>query len=245
MKLPVRETPAVAAPVRPLHVLLAEDSPDNRALIEIYFEGSPHRLTSASNGRAAADACASTRFDVILMDICMPVMDGLTATRTIRALEREKGATPVPIIALSANATMDNAELSRQAGCDTQLAKPISKVKLFKTIQECVVHFPPAEQGGGESPEHEEIRELVPAYVEARKREVPEMMRLLAAGDFERIGALSHNIKGTGSGYGLPELTRMGAEINEAAKQADGQSIGKQLMELGNYLNQVKLLPGD
>ena len=96
--------PKETAPVQALRILMAEDSEDNRILLEIYFNGSPHKLTFADNGKAALDLYAVESFDLILMDMQMPVMDGLTATRAIRTLEKERGAAAIPIIALTANA---------------------------------------------------------------------------------------------------------------------------------------------
>jgi CheY-like chemotaxis protein len=83
-------------PVKPLKILIAEDSADNRLLIEVYLKGTPHGFTFADNGKAAVDRFAFESFDLILMDMQMPVMDGLTARRAIRAIEHERGAHPIP-----------------------------------------------------------------------------------------------------------------------------------------------------
>ena len=68
------------------------------------------------------------------------------------------------------------------------------------------------------------------------------MMKLLAASDFKRLASISHDLKGTGTAYGFPELTRIGGQVNRSAKQNDRDAIGKQLAELGNYLNHVQLV---
>src|SRR5580692_9023171 len=123
------------APVTPLRILVAEDSADNRLLVQVYLKGSPHRLTFAEDGRIAVDRVATEDFDLILMDMQMPVMDGLTATRVIRAIELKRGTAAIPIIALTANARPQDVEMSGNAGCNHHLSKPISKQKLLGAIE--------------------------------------------------------------------------------------------------------------
>jgi two-component system sensor histidine kinase/response regulator len=120
-----------------IRILVADDCPDNRVLMQAYFRGSPHTVTFAEDGAAAVDAFTSTHFDLILMDVQMPKMDGLTATRKIRATEADQHRlVRVPILALSANARPEDGRLSRDAGCNGHLTKPISKSGLFCAIKE-------------------------------------------------------------------------------------------------------------
>jgi signal transduction histidine kinase len=125
-------------PWRPAKILIAEDSPDNRLLVEVYLRDSPHRLTFEEDGKATVDRFASSDFDLVLMDVQMPVMDGLSATVAIRALERERGTPPIPIIALTANTSTQDIERSGSAGCNAHLSKPISKLRLLSAIEEYV-----------------------------------------------------------------------------------------------------------
>jgi PAS domain S-box-containing protein len=117
-------------PGKSLRVLLAEDSPDNRLLVQLYLEGGPYALTFAEDGGQAVQQAANGEYDIILMDLQMPVMDGLAATRKIREMERERGGCAVPIVALSANARPEDVESSLEAGCTAHLSKPISKRRL-------------------------------------------------------------------------------------------------------------------
>ena len=87
-----------------LKVLLAEDFVDNRRMMEFYFKSTPHRVETAANGQLAVEMFQRGSYDLVLMDIQMPVLDGYAATRAIRSLEQAQGRSPVPILALTANA---------------------------------------------------------------------------------------------------------------------------------------------
>jgi PAS domain S-box-containing protein len=117
-------------------VLAADDSEDNRFLIEAYLKGSCYELIFATNGERAIEQFKARPFDLILMDVQMPVLDGLRATAAIRDLERREGRPPIPIIALTANAMAVDVESSKAAGCNAHLAKPISKADLLKALGE-------------------------------------------------------------------------------------------------------------
>ena len=84
------------------------------------------------------------------------------------------------------------------------------------------------------------IEELAPGYLAARAQEVSQMMELLAASDFERLRVLSHSLKGSGSSFGFPELTRFGAALEQHAQQANRVSFGDELSRLRDYLEQLK-----
>ncbi|MBF0294309.1 MAG: response regulator [Magnetococcales bacterium] len=130
--------PAASATVRqagPLRILLAEDVEENRILIAAYLEKSGHGLVMVPDGAQAVERVMAERFDVVLMDIQMPVQDGYSATRRIRQWERDSGTPPVPIIALSAHAMEGEETRSREAGCDLYLSKPVGKKTLLAAMQ--------------------------------------------------------------------------------------------------------------
>jgi CheY-like chemotaxis protein len=123
-----------------LRILLAEDSPDNRTLILAYLKQTPHTVEVAENGSIAVEKWNAQRFDLVLMDVQMPVMDGYAATKAIRESERTRGCPPVPIIALTAHARHEDVENSRAAGCTAHLTKPIKKPTLLSALAEFAHH---------------------------------------------------------------------------------------------------------
>jgi CheY-like chemotaxis protein/nitrogen-specific signal transduction histidine kinase len=110
----------------PARVLLADDHPANRKVIEIMLAETPAELVVVEDGRQALEAVRREPFDLVLMDMQMPVMDGLTATAAIRALERQDNRKRTPIIMLTANAMPEHVEAGRAAGADGHLSKPIT-----------------------------------------------------------------------------------------------------------------------
>jgi CheY-like chemotaxis protein len=119
---------------RPLRILLADDSPDNRMLIRAYLKKTPYALDEAENGQLAYDRYIAGAYDVVLMDIQMPVLDGYTAVRMIRDFERDQRRKRTPIIALTASALDDAVRRARDAGCDMHVSKPVKKTTLLEAI---------------------------------------------------------------------------------------------------------------
>ena len=119
-----------------LRLLLVEDNELNMEIARYMLEDVGVEITEAPNGQAAVDIFAGSppgTFDGILMDIMMPVMDGLTATRTIRGMEREDGRV-IPIIAMTANAYDEDKRKCLEAGMDAHVAKPIDSELLFQVL---------------------------------------------------------------------------------------------------------------
>lgn len=126
---------AIAAPqpAGRLRILLAEDNRVNRFLAVRLLEKAGHQVETATNGRAALAALEHDRFDLALMDLQMPEMDGLEATARIRERERTTGS-HLPIIALTANAMVGDQERCLQAGMDGYVSKPIDIARLLAEI---------------------------------------------------------------------------------------------------------------
>ena len=121
---------------RALRILLVEDFPDNRMLVQSYLKNTPYRIDIAENGEIGVGKLKSGQYDLVLMDIAMPVMDGYTATREIRKWEEENGVRPTPVIALTASALIEDEQKCLDAGCTAYLTKPVKKRTLLGAIRE-------------------------------------------------------------------------------------------------------------
>jgi CheY-like chemotaxis protein len=118
------------------HILLVEDSEDNRLLIHSFLKKYPsYTIDSAENGLSGLNQFKKNKYDLVLMDMQMPVMDGYTAAKEIRDWERQNGLVPTPVVALTAYALKEEIQKSLDAGCDAHVTKPIKKAVLLETIE--------------------------------------------------------------------------------------------------------------
>ena len=127
--------PSAEAPDRPLRVLLADDHPTNRKVVELMLADMAE-VVSVENGAEALMALGTDVFDVVLMDMQMPVMDGLEATRRIRETEAACGRAPTPIVMLTANALPEHVAASHAAGADHHLEKPVTLAGLLEAMND-------------------------------------------------------------------------------------------------------------
>ena len=132
------EEPAAEREGAPLQVLLADDHATNRTVVALILEALGVELTSVENGQEAVDAFKSQPFDVVLMDMQMPVMDGLTAIEHIRTFEAESNAARTPILVVSANAMTEHIEKAMQSGADGHVAKPINAAGLIAALEDAL-----------------------------------------------------------------------------------------------------------
>jgi signal transduction histidine kinase/CheY-like chemotaxis protein/CHASE3 domain sensor protein/HPt (histidine-containing phosphotransfer) domain-containing protein len=219
-----------------LRVLVAEDTEDNRLLLTHYLRKEPVEVTFVADGQRAVDAIlAGGEFDLILMDLDMPRLDGYGATKFIREWQRSHGQVPTPIVALSAHAMREAEQASLAAGCNAHLAKPVDKATLLSAVHR---------YGRSKSVRQPEIAvadgvaALVPKYLASKPKQIEEARASLAVKDFDPIWRFGHNLKGTGRAYGFPPIEEMGKEIEKAAADHDEASIAEQLENLGHFVTQ-------
>ncbi len=122
-----------------IRILLVEDNEDNRNLIVAYLKSTAHHLDLAENGQEAVKNFKIHKYDLVFMDMQMPIKDGYTATREIRQWEQEEGREATVIVALTAYAMREDVEKTEEVGCDAHLTKPIRKKVLLKFLKDFVV----------------------------------------------------------------------------------------------------------
>jgi PAS domain S-box-containing protein len=218
-------------------ILLVEDSKDNQLLITAYLKESAYQIEIAEDGQAAVDKFIAGAFDLVLMDVNMPVMNGYAATRKIREWEMEH-TRRVPIVALTAYAMDGEAASGREAGCDAHLTKPIQKASLLKAIEE---HLKPHETIRVAAPEG--IGELLPAYLKNRGVDLHSLGAALEKNDYGAIQVVGHQMKGSGTGYGFPALSEIGHRLELAAKEETAEGVRAQISALADYLDRVEIVP--
>ncbi len=218
---------------RVLQVLLVEDNPINQQLAIRLLEKWGHRHVLAVNGREAVDRIvAGQHFDIVLMDMQMPVMSGVEATRLIRAHEIARGLPHLPIIAMTANAMQGDRDACLAAGMDDYLAKPIKAAdladKLGMMAPATVRGFHPQPLAAVETNfdyaaalagmDAEIIEIIAPAFLEHYANELAALEAAILLGDAPATGRHAHGLKGTLAAFGAQPAERRAAEIEALAK---------------------------
>lgn len=235
-------------PLAPLRILLTEDSHDNCTITLAYLADAPYTVNIAENGAIACEMFKAGRYDLVLMDRQMPVMDGLTATRAIRAWEQENRRAPTPIIALTASALKSDREMCLAAGCTAFLTKPIRQAVLLQAIREHsgvnagAIADPPEAVDPLAARMNSRLTGRVPAYLTHCRESVSQMLTALDRGDEETVIILSHNLRGSGGAFGFQRITDFGAEIELAAENGDHVTVRSALAGLSQFLASARAL---
>jgi CheY-like chemotaxis protein len=224
---------AGSLPDRRLRVLLADDSEDNQLLVRAYVAGSPYDLDVVANGALAVERVKQEDYDVVLMDVQMPEMDGLTATGLIREWEGREQRLALPIIALTAHALTSDAEKSFRAGCSAHLTKPISQRTLLNALAHAYRSNPaPEESPAGTA----ELQELMPGYLKGRRGDLARLSAAIEERDFAVVVHVGHNMKGTGSSYGHQAISEIGLLLEQAGGARNDDAVRRQIEALSEYL---------
>ena len=229
------------------HVLVVDDGSTNRKLISLFLREAGAEVMTAENGQVGLDMARQRAFDVIVMDMQMPVLDGYATTRRLREL-----GVNTPIVALTAHAMSRDREKCLKAGCSDYLAKPVKSSSLLRAVADAMasasdpVEVPDAEpkttaelpttsqKAGplistlpGDDPE---FREIILDFVGFLGEQLAIARQALAVGDAPAIARAAHSLKGTAGGVGFEVLTEPILHLERCAK-------GNRMDEIGGALN--------
>ncbi|MEZ5650129.1 MAG: ATP-binding protein [Burkholderiaceae bacterium] len=232
-------------------LLVADDSPENRQLVRVVLEDAGIEVVEAENGQEACRLATSEHFDVVLMDMQMPVMDGYTATRTLR----EKGVR-LPIIAFTAHALTGFDKEIREVGCDNYLTKPIDINAMLELLSQylrghvveltagpaALPMFGGAPANNDErhdiSPLHsrlagvERLRPIIAGFVERLPERMDAIRQAQQRGDLTELAGHAHWLKGSAGSVGFDAFTEPSAKLERAAKGGDANAVGRHLDEV-------------
>jgi len=226
---PTPSSPAQAALRRPLCVLVADDNRVNQRLVLALLEAAGHSAEMVTNGREAVEAVLRGNFDAVLMDVQMPVMDGVKATRRIRALPPPKNA--VPIVALTADAVTGAEERYRNAGMDGYLSKPLSPDSLAATLNAIVwgerreVVTAPVDPTAISGLRTFMDGAQFAAFIGASMRDLAMRIELLgahlASGELEPAAREAHDIVAVAGNCGASAVSGLARSLEQAARRGD------------------------
>jgi two-component system, sensor histidine kinase and response regulator len=226
-------------------LLLVEDNPVNQRVAQRVLQKLAADVTLANNGAEALERIAESSFDAVLMDCQMPVMDGFTATRRIRDIERATHAKRLPIIALTANVMSEDRENCIAAGMDAHLGKPMEPSQLI----DCLGRYLKADTT---SPEVDMIalreitggdldfeRELLETFVSSGDQCLAEILNACRVNDFETIGKRAHALKGASANIHAVGLAAAASSLECAARANSAAEIDGLVQELTEKLQAV------
>jgi CheY-like chemotaxis protein len=230
---------AQRAATRRLRVLVAEDNATNQKLVELLLEQQRHRVTTVTNGRQAVDASARQRFDVILMDVQMPDMDGFEATAAIRERERSTGA-HTPIIAMTAHAMAGDRERCLAAGMDAYVSKPLR----VDDLMDAIAHFFPSPAGAAAVDQMETalladfggnrkvLSEVIGVFLSDAPGYVERLRRAAASNDAAALAAAAHALKGSVGLFAKGAAYEAALAFERAAKEGDAGNDDARMHDL-------------
>lgn len=223
-------------------ILFADDALDNRRLIEHLLRKTGADITLVENGLEATQVALSQPFNLILMDIQMPLVDGLSATRQIRAA----GIT-TPVIAVSAGAMTSDVERALAAGCNQHLSKPFDRRVFYDLISR---YLAPMSHNSNKPPQEpqlhsticdddDEMRLLIKEFINGLPDRCSSINEAASREDWQTLTAHAHKLKGSAGMYGFPELASCAASIEQAAKRSDSARTSMEWLELQRIVARI------
>ncbi|MDZ7261602.1 MAG: response regulator, partial [candidate division KSB1 bacterium] len=258
----------IAESQRRLHILLAEDNPVNQKVARRILEKAGHTVEVVNNGRLAVEALEQKEYDLVLMDVQMPEMDGFEATRLIR--QKEGAQRHTPIIAMTAHAMKGDRERCLEAGMDAYISKPLQPQELFDAInkwaksrnQDKAIAQPAKQQQPGDILETQESKEVTPIdletalsrfdgdqeflreMVEEFLTDAPErlqkLMAALQTGDVRVVERQAHSIKGAASNLSATSIADIAQRLETMGRSGDLAAMTEALQELDSELERLR-----
>ncbi|MBT8329019.1 MAG: response regulator [Desulfofustis sp.] len=231
----------------PLRVLVVDDIYLNFEVIKNYLKDLPVTVCYAENGRQAQKAFLDDGYDIVLMDLRMPVMGGLEATAHIRRLEKRLGAAPTPIIAMTAHAFIEQENDYLQKGFDEVLIKPFSKHDLINRLKQ----YAPKNVAGIESEEKpqdqqkhtgvsDSLAALIPQVLDSISTEINTIKKALYENDQETVAKTGHAVKGLAGFYGFDRLSRLLEHLEDSVKKREFRTAYALADALANHVNELR-----
>jgi signal transduction histidine kinase/CheY-like chemotaxis protein/HPt (histidine-containing phosphotransfer) domain-containing protein len=247
--------PTIALPVEQAHrqslrILLAEDNRVNQQVVLRMLEKQGHTVVVVGDGQAALTALAQTPFDLVLMDIQMPVLDGLAATAAIRAQEQTQG-THVPIIAMTAHAMRGDRERCLAAGMDGYVTKPLKAADLAAAIAQLrptaapphtPASTPPVDVSAAlRSVERDQglLEDLFVAFQQDYPKQLAEIEDALGTGDATRTAQIAHSLKGAVGYFGTQRASALAAQLEALGRRAELEGAAAVVQELEQELARI------
>ncbi|MGD8742061.1 MAG: ATP-binding protein [Granulosicoccaceae bacterium] len=220
------------------NVLIVEDTEVNQKLLEIYARKLGAEVTIAENGMQAIEYVRANDYDLVLMDMQMPVMNGVDATRALRKLGYTR-----PIVALTANASNEDREQCLSAGCDDFMVKPVDRDR-FDQVVSGYLRAPTQQPEAAPVistllEENPDIADLVEAYIEGLPSTVSSIRQAVAKADWDTLENMLHQLKGSAGNYGYPELSKLATSLESHVIDRDEHEVDQLTGTIEAYCERI------
>lgn len=233
--------PQIPEKIPKLRVLVAEDNPDNQLLLKLMLDKVEADCRIVANGRKAVDCLLSEEFDLVFMDMQMPVMGGEEAARLIR-----HAGINTPVIAVTANVMTSDIERYKQAGCQGLLAKPIVQSEFMAILSQY------QEQQHDHETDIAQSIEKDPTYNMLKQnffRKLPavyaEIQQLARMQNWQELAFVAHRLKGTAGNMGYPGLTRLAGQLESAVKAEQYNELTSVIDKIGLFITDISINNGN
>ena len=249
-----------------IKILIIDDSRSSRMMVKNCLKGVAgfeFEIDEGDSGNAAYEKCKPGLHDLVLMDIHRPGMDGYEATKLIRAWERSKGRTSMPIVAVTAMDPAQAATKTKDAGCTTFVSKPLKPAVLAEAINKVMGRAPatvaadapaptPKETGGmfsklwgggakkeEENVEQEGLKGMRSIFLAEKQREIGVALAAIDAGDVDTVTQLAYRLKGEGANYGFSKISEFGGTLAQSIEKKDFKTARNVTQKLMAYLGKA------
>jgi two-component system sensor histidine kinase/response regulator len=243
-----------------MKILIVEDDELNQRMLEIMLSGKGYAIQFASNGLEALDVVKSTKFDLILMDLMMPLMDGFDTCRRIR--EWEAGKSHIPIVALTAYSMQREAQRCFEVGMDDYMSKPLQVNRLLQLIEFLVnknkkqtapLTIPSADKGQAELPVLDTERalpifgndlalykELFGEFIRSLSEKLSQLREEFDSDDLKTLSLRAHNLKGLSANFGAMELSALASTLDMQSQDGQRELAADTLLDLSNSMDALR-----
>ena len=228
---PKLKKPTLIVPQK-LKILIVEDDKFSRAILKEYFNNTPYKVDTAENGQIAVEKSISNKYNIIFMDIQMPVMDGLLATKIIREHENTTNSSPTPIIALTASAFKESVENSTECYFNDYITKPVKRKRLLQAIYEHT-----GKQHKIKYKKDDLYKSFMPELIEDIKNNLNTIYEAMDKKNFPVIAEYAHKIKGSAGFYGLNYVSKLACSIVDMAREKNEEEVEKYIDKVSKHLN--------
>ena len=241
--------------IQSMEILLAEDNLFNQKLAVTLLKKRGHRVTVVENGALAVTHVKNLHFDIVLMDVNMPVMDGLEATRKIREIEAQLGK-HTPIVAMTAFASVEYRDKCLDAGMDTYITKPIQRDELFDTIEAFInkdaeVDQPASIENSNAIFDYQTLfdlvdgdrqllTELLELFIKDLPHRVDDIQNAIESNDARKLEVSAHSIKGALLNISAGMAARAASKLEHVGKMNNTEQFNKSFSDLAEELEKLK-----